>query len=397
MIGSYTQCVRNFLCVVKSILPVQYYLQRPVFSYAPHPFNKISTLEGLIAITQFLAVVINIISSYNSMIFGFRQYYRAHYGILSVDRHSVSYPSKGSIEHTILRHGLREDMKDGMTKFCVGIAEFVVGCAFIFLMANSLHLHGIDHPIPLMQALISLEMALLYFIKVILTGIISNVSKASKYANLEKLLVEAMVKPEFKNMKISNRKLMDFACEVGFLNNLMDAYIFVNPTYFPAYRLSYSAIDGIEKDLQEIGKEFVDEKLEDFNNPKKVVTVVRSVVNPTFCANLLIESRSLYVEAFFDFLILSLNVLAGWGYWMCILAFYYPDAYTTANAVPVTADPMMHFISRIVMLQLSPSRASFYGNFLGDFAWMLEPLLVISKPTLLRWFSLKKYVAKKEL
>lgn len=66
-----------------------------------------------------------------------------------------------------------------------------------------------------------------------------------------------------------------------------------------------------------------------------------------------------------------LNVVAGYGYLMGILAFYWP-----ASSSPT----WMQSASRLLMLGLSRDAGDWAGNFAGDLAWTLEPLLIICSP-----------------
>lgn len=69
-----------------------------------------------------------------------------------------------------------------------------------------------------------------------------------------------------------------------------------------------------------------------------------------------------------------LNVIAGYGYLMGILAFYY--------LWPLSPSPPPAWVQTICF-HLSAYDADWIGNFAGDLAWTIEPVLILSAPFLL--------------
>jgi len=65
-----------------------------------------------------------------------------------------------------------------------------------------------------------------------------------------------------------------------------------------------------------------------------------------------------------DLILFLLNVIAGVGYLMGIVAFYFPTG---------SSEWWVQFL----LLYLTPAEADWYGNFAGDFAWTVEPFLII--------------------
>ena len=67
-------------------------------------------------------------------------------------------------------------------------------------------------------------------------------------------------------------------------------------------------------------------------------------------------------------LYLLLNLAAGYGYMMSILAYYYGETYP---------------LSSLLCFGLANEQADWYGNLLGDAAWTVEPaLIMVSSPIL---------------
>jgi hypothetical protein len=373
-----TAFFRNFFCVAKTFLPPTSLLSVKPFKAAPFPFNEVSTLEFMIAITQFMAVVFNIVSSYDNLILGVREYLRARKASLVVDRITVQGESWG-VEQTILRHNLKENLQNGIRQALVGCADFLVGCAFIFLMANSLHLRAASHPVPVYQALITVEIALSYYLVVMGRGVLSKLKDGLKFQELRKLLLHSA------NSPVTHRNLLDLSCEAGFLDNLMQFYNFVNPNFTPSYRRKPAMVDGIKEDLGEIAKFFSEEVVTEPATETSVAKVSKvprsSVVDSAFLENLHVASRRSFAEATVGFVVLALNALAGYGYLMAIFAFFFPNAYATASTP--SKDTIAHSLARSVMLNLPHSSADWWGNLLGDMAWTIEPLVCLVKPALI--------------
>ena len=80
-----------------------------------------------------------------------------------------------------------------------------------------------------------------------------------------------------------------------------------------------------------------------------------------------------------DVVLFLLNVIAGYGYLMGILVFYY--------MAPSTSSPPPAWVLK-VCFNLSGDDADWIGNFAGDLAWTIEPFLILSAP----FFLVSPYV-----
>lgn len=72
-----------------------------------------------------------------------------------------------------------------------------------------------------------------------------------------------------------------------------------------------------------------------------------------------------------DVVLFLLNVIAGYGYLMGILAYYY--------LWPSSSSPPPSWVQTICF-HLPADDADWIGNFAGDLAWTIEPLLILSAP-----------------
>lgn len=373
----YTQFVRNFLCICKSLLPTSSPLHQVALATAVHPLNEVTWLELCIGITQFLAVLFCIISSYTNFIVGARDYFRSSKAFVFLDRLSIHGGTVSCAEYTILRHGVLKDQRTGVTKMLVGGGEFVIACSFVFLATNSFHVRGPTHPLPLYHALIAMEIALVYFLYLMWGNVVNKLRDALKFREL----LQSMEKLE--GVKVSSRKFIDLSCDAGFLDNLMETYLLIDNTYAPVYRRSRTIIDGLREDLKTVHNT-LDEAVLGADKEQK-----GSAATKALRAELRRRITESYIESFLEFIFLLLNLAAGLGYLMGIMAFFFPLAYSTVNMPD--EDTFSHFMARACMLQLPPSIADWYGNFAGDLAWTIEPLLVLCKPAILHYFAPVSY------
>lgn len=376
----YTQLLRNFLCVVKALLPASSFLLRPLFSLAPAPLNEVNGLEYAIAITQLGAVVFNIVACYTDMIQGYREYLRSCKSLVALDKLSIHGGTVGSGEYTVLKHALQSDLKVGNVRFWIGVCEFFIGCAFTFLMANSLHLRSPSHPWPLIHAVTVMEMCMIYILWIMWEAVIKQMSKGVKLSELAVRLKQA------QGTKLSTQKVLEIASDCGYLDNLMEAYMLSEPGYTPVYRRSTILIDGLREDLK-----LIHNNMDDSGNGSPIMvndpsTIVDS--NPTFThkrkkqpvhsgiivSDLQAKATICYVEAVIDSFLFILNFIAGYGYFMGVLACYHPQ-------------PIEGSFVDALLLGFTSVDADWYGNFMGDLAWAIEPLVIIFRTQIISLFA----------
>mmetsp|Transcript_15173 Transcript_15173/g.33935 ORF Transcript_15173/g.33935 Transcript_15173/m.33935 type:complete len:252 (-) Transcript_15173:219-974(-) len=97
------------------------------------------------------------------------------------------------------------------------------------------------------------------------------------------------------------------------------------------------------------------------NNPK-----IEAAISP-----LLASADRLQFEGCRELLYFLLNFIAFYGYMLCILVYYFDDESLQPTGI------------RKLQFGMSNSDADWYGNFAGDFAWTIEPLVVLFSPLLL--------------
>eukprot|EP01031_Cornospumella_fuschlensis_P041660 gene41660-50839_t len=419
MASTFTQFARNFACILKSLLSADHAVNKVAFPKAAAPFNNVTKIELFIGITQFAAVCFNIMASYIDTVQGFREYRRNSKYLVGLDRLSLSTGSPvGCAEYTLLRHSLQEEKNSAITKFWIGICEFFIGCTFMFLVANSLHLHGPTHPKPVIDALIVQELAVAYILTVMWKTVVSKIVNALKTRSLARKLQATT--PQ----QITPSKILELAADSGYLSNIMEAVAIIDPEFRCSYTSSSSFAAALKDDLTKL-REFLvvpakseqptyqepyltpelasasqdlatvspryglrsRQKKGDENNTSaatmRIISADGQTTQPTISQEALDEIvRKLNVmsnvhvyEVVVEFILFALNVIAGYGYMLGILAFYFPNA-------SISSSEPGNYIAKVLMFEMTNADADWWGNFFGDLAWTVEPVLVLLNPYL---------------
>ena len=235
------QFVRNFLCVVKTLLPPNSsILQQVPFADASKPYSNVTVNEYLIASTQLAAVYFCVRAGYDAIITSLNDIKK--YGTLlrALDMLAlhpsdlIPADSTGSPEFTLLRHYLQKNLQSAWVGLIVGVCEAVIGVSFTFLAGNSLHQHGPTHPKPLMDALIMMELALVYLLYVMMVKLLKSITQAVRAVMLADRLftIASSASSNTAAVETSGRQLHDssgpltkmdvllIASEIGYLEDL---------------------------------------------------------------------------------------------------------------------------------------------------------------------------------
>lgn len=378
-LSTQTQFVRNFLCVAKSLIPNKGFLKQAIFPQAIQPFNEILTIELLIAVTQFAAVYFNLVAGIKDISAFFKDSPLFKRGLLFLERLSFDASKKGSLSRTLVRHGLETDRSNNIVKGIVGFWEIIFGLSFVFLGLNSVHYYLKGHPKPVIDALIAMEIGLAYVLVVMWRGLGRKFTHINILNKLSKVVSSDLSSQSF-NVKNLLTQAADFGILFNFQEdvysniNMLDVYRTLFPQFKPSYASSPATTQGekIQSDLDHI------EHTTSLNLPKEDLL---NTLNKT--------KMQLVYESVFDIFYFILNFVAGYGYLLGILAFYFPYASSKTNNVDA--------IVKALMFQMSNDDADWWGNFAGDLAWTIEPVLVMTQGWIIKNLMKKQFSkAKKE-
>ena len=129
-------------------------------------------IEYLIAPTQLLAFIYNVHSGYTNVRKGILQIRRYNQWLYTIDKLSVTgYDRRATIGpeiYTICRNAILGDRQEARVGALVGLLEIVFGVAFLFLVANTLHINTDNWPKPCIDALLTMEIGLLCVLMLVL-------------------------------------------------------------------------------------------------------------------------------------------------------------------------------------------------------------------------------------
>ena len=383
LISVWTQLIRNLLCVIKSLLflyhPHAWIIttcifpciistfnkesnQLSLFIYG-HPLHLVTIVEFLICITQFLATIFCISDGFHSMK-SFVVEYTIHRKLLS-DLQRYNWSSNVTFQITgILRQYYRTQMNKSIIKGITSICLIVIGMSFVVLGCNNLHIHGAHHPRLVIEALILMEISLLFFLYLMLTSLFTHCTLLKRVFKFKQSIEVNM------NDSDTLSNLLVLAIDLDYANQLGEVLVIASEEDVCA-KLSTSSKDRrihIERDIVVLQSLFENNKqfanVNKYNTstssssssaktPRKrtskttkaikadaeaalITTASASDVDSIrtttvmYLKNNILSSIEKYInshtkEIVLDIIYLVINFIAGYGYMMGILSYYFPS------------------------------------------------------------------------
>jgi hypothetical protein len=359
--------VRNAGCVAKTLLPKAHFLQKVV----PLPFlNNVKLVETVIAPAQALGVAYNVYNGYNDIINGLNDLKQHSDQLASFDgmtnNSGGAFLPEGSVE-AILRQGIVSSRKGALMKVFVGLCKFVIGCGFVFLVMNTLHINPPNHPVPLFKAVSCIETALFSLLVIMLKGIFDSFSKSKKLGQLASIF----------NMndggKMNARQRLNAAVATGgFGNNFYDALQLVDSSF---------ATPAFKKGKNSSGQEALQQDLSTLKNLLRVDNIAMDSYH--LAADLSKQAYDLFMNTVFDSIYFVLNFIAFYGYLMGVMAFFVPGA---ESPVATGVKSLIHRL----LFKLPNEKAMDLGFLAGDVAWTIEPALAMMSPFILKAFAKRR-------
>jgi hypothetical protein len=409
-LSTWVQLFRNAFCVMKSLLPASSIFQLPYFTDSSfYPLTITTTIELLIAPTQFAAVIFNCMSGYGNVNNGKEDLIRVEKWLAAINGVFLLKPFKSSsAEFLVIIAGLETDKTALKRRIFIGYLEMIFGVAFLFLVLNSLHIVGPSHPKPVIDALIWMEVGLVYILVIMwqsFTNKVKDFQRLSKYS--------AFV----KSMKVKTAEdLLLRAIDSGFDRaEIFGGFVALHPSYAPAWRRhGFSDANTGTKDA--VRKALSEEIQTEFRTVTAVFSKFTSIEKSASGSDGEHQSLSLTLEkeayearlqAPLELIFFVLNFTAWYGYLLGILAFYVPEAARDAslgiadyamNSIQEFGAP--HSWCKVLMFGLSHGDADWWGNLAGDMAWTIEPLLMLIQKPIIGYlvklrFSQKPSMSKK--
>lgn len=367
--GTWTSLVRNFLCVVKALLPSSHilmksanfnflplsYLGTLLFGNDPIYWNNqtlhASFIEWMIAPTQLIASILGINGGYNNLLKSYKKY-----NILSCQRESCrlyAINKNKHIEYYIIEDCLFTLLNKEFHNIISSILELVCGFCFIYLFTNSLHIHADSHPKPVIDALIIMNIALIYFLYIMWDTYVSRKSSI--------IQADSFCKSSSKDKKMKSIiDLIQVPASVGIMNTYQGLKWLSDD-----FHLNYEDVDVNTKNESQWNKIMIN----DFSTISSFInhlTTKSSQDELELINKFKNQSKVNSNIQFLDVTYFTLNLIAFYGYTVGILAYYFPfDTYRDSIT-------MMLF-----KMGMTDDVGDYWGNFAGDLAWTIEPFIIL--------------------
>lgn len=364
--------VRNAGCVAKTLLPKTHFLQKVL----PLPFLKdVKLVESVIAPAQALGVAYNVYNGYNDIVNGINDLQQHSNQLAAID--SIAPPAihtdATSVE-SILRQGILASKKNAIMKIFIGLCKVVIGCGFVFLVMNTLHINPSNHPTPLFKAVASIETALFSLLVIMLKGIYDGFVKSKRLNHLASIF---SVDGNNNHSKMNTRQRLNAAIATGrFGDNVFDALQTVDSTgafAMPAFKgkgKTSSVVDALQQDLSTL---------------RNLLRIENIAMDSFHLANTLSkQAYDLFVNTVMDSIYFVLNFIAFYGYLMGVLAFFVPDA-----SSPTETTGLKSLVHKL-LFKMPNDQAMDAGFLAGDVAWTIEPALAMVSPYLLKFFAKRR-------
>lgn len=162
-------------------------------------------LEALIGLTQLAAVYFNIISGVRNFRSSYIKNKKCKQIISGIDKITLLNTHRNKLQpETICIARSVVENEISSSYWCgiiVGILEVIFGISFFFLFMNSYHLHTSSWPKPVIDALIFMEIGLLYILGIMIHTIVTKMQKS----RFIRKLIDELESVEGKNvMSIHN-------------------------------------------------------------------------------------------------------------------------------------------------------------------------------------------------
>ena len=343
------QLLRNALCTLKNFnILSQTFLYDPSVTAQyytfPSPLDQTTPLEILISITQFYAFVSVSLAGYKMVTrggIGKLKLIQRLMNTLSTNGNDEKKKKKQSVNDTVAHRLLVESLiqeGDAATRSTfVGVNVLAIGICFFWLFANSYHVtstNWIGGIYGLIHALTIMEVCLVFLLYYMVKDASSWVRKSFQMKAFAKNVVSSDIE-----------------------NITLEQYQWMVDGWSPFWSEG-SDVVGAEEKMLEKEEEAVAAQIASFM--KKI--------DPSITERISSDSRIALFEGYREYIYLILNFFAFYGYMVCILVFYFQDEASQPQYI------------RAMLFHLPNGDADWLGNAVGDFAWTVEPIVILTSP-----------------
>ena len=392
LLPTWVQLFRNLLCVVKALLPADSaavtlkltLLVRGDSSHSPSPLDEVTVFEFLICILQWAGAVFCWKSCLASLWGSFCQHRNCASLLRSLSRYRWDNRVKFNAAQLLKRVYDGEDSR-AVTRLISGLCDAAVGVSFVFLALSNMHIRGSTHPKPVIDALIVMQICLLFSLHLMLASLFLRNGRLSHCFGLKQIIIPSKA----AEYAVFTRKY-DSVDRADDLNDLLgkarqvecyegheldaisvlsgagravgDLAASINSSDY-SYRLMPDGVSDLKT------TEHLDVLRCLFEQSNSSQKASSAVSDPPAAAKKYAlrdvfrridslserETRLWWYEAG----LFLLNVVAGWAYLMAILSYYCPT-----QAMP--GNTFLGGLVRAAVLYLPDQDADWFGNFTGS-------------------------------
>lgn len=367
MLDAIVQLIRNFLCCLKdlNVLP-ESFLHVPIVSFLkssfnydvkiPAPLHLTTVLEFFICFTQFYAHYSSTKGGFKMIQSGYNKFQYLQYLTKVRKSQKQTSSNKSSKAEEIMDKKLASDKDSAFKSIIIGVCVLPIGIAFFWLFANSLHVTSTDWVggLPaLMFALAVMEVALvplLYYM------IIDGSDKISNSQAMKTLALKSLEETDI-DLKIFGFLIIDY-----------------NPFWSEEKESS--------KDSKFLQQQF-NKEIKNIQTRLTAFFTSKDKQIESISSDLSRQSSESKMEGYREYVYFILNALAFYGYFLGIVVYLWEEQHEPT------------YINQI-KLGMTHQDADWRGNFLGDFMWTIEPLIILFSPFLMKRFLPSNDKMKKE-
>ena len=347
-ISSVFAIIRNGLSLIKALLPADHALLAALkLSFLPEHFQQMNALEFPIAISQLAGAFFCFMGA--KFLWGMSNSTRSQWTGL-VDSWKEAVKQQTSTEHQVIAESLSNLRKSSQNFLYTSLSLGVIVHGLLHLVALNLHWRPSNFPIPLLRALTLMNGATLVLVVLDLLGWFKAVNVVSSAAKLAKSLKS---KPQH-----TGKAILTEAAECGF-NSQEAALKALNPDF----KLDWAGKTTLKENLFVV-KTTINELARNAEGGGKAKSMTRLVEN--------LENTAL--KGAYDnkwaLVFILCNVVAFFGYTVPSMTFYCPPDHVFGKS----------WLGQLLAWRftgLSENDLTFYGIFVGDLAFTLEPILTL--------------------
>ena len=368
------QLIRNALCCCKDLhLFKGTNLDDPAYTAEfyrfPKPMNQTTPLELLICPTQLFACISTTFSGYLLIVdSGYKKLVRVNRLI----EMRANKSSSSSTADRIVNEGLAKARSDALKSIFIGINVISIGISFFWLFCNSLHVTETDWiggVQGLINALTVMEIGLLPLLYYMLEDGFGLLAKSKRVQALVSVLTSS---------------------KTGFVpqeNLTAETYSWiVTNGWTPFWDKSVDSFEPLPSEMTETKQ--MNQEVSKLNTTLDAVTgkqkdaadkdkAAMSQTLDKTAARLEGEAAMFRMEGYREFLYFLLNLVAFYGYLLGIIVYYYDK------------EEFQPYHVGYMKFWMNNDDADWYGNFAGDLMWTIEPIVILTSPSIMNWMKPK--------